>query len=268
MDSFERFNETSLPPKEAFYSSLKMEKVKDKDYEHAKRVWDKLGMQTTGQYHNVYIMLDTLLLADVFEEHRIMGFEKYGLDPAHYFTPPSFAWDRLLKMTQKELELLTEYDMHLFIERGTRGGISTVREKRHAKANNPYMVGYDKMKETSYIMYLDENNEYGRAMMQHLPTGNFWWLKRMPTEKEIMSWGEKRRTGAILEVDLEYPEELHDLHNGYPLAPERSKVPLSWHSEYQKTLARKLGLTEDKTEKLLLTLNNKTKYEDVASHSS
>ena len=61
-------------------------------------------------------------------------------------------------------------------------------------------------------------------------------------------------------MDLEYPEELHDLHNGYPLAPKRSKVPLSWHSEYQKTLAKELGLTEDKTEKLLLTLNNKTKY--------
>ena len=97
-------------------------------------------------------------------------------------------------------------------------------------------------------------------MMQHLPTGDFRWLKRMPTEKEIKSWGEKRSTGAILEVDLEYPKELHDLHNGYPLAPERSKVPLSWHSEYQKTLAKELGLTEDKTEKLLLTLNNKTKY--------
>ena len=182
MDSFERFNETSLPPKEAFYSSLKMEKVKDEDYEHAKRVWDELG-----QYHDVHLMLDTLLLADVFEEHRIMGFEKYGLDSAHYFTSASFAWDGLLKMTQKELELLTDYDMHLFIEKGMRGGISTVGEKRHAKANSPYMVGYDKTKETSYIVYLDENNEYGWAMMQHLPTGNFRWLKKMPTEKEIMS---------------------------------------------------------------------------------
>ena len=87
--------------------------------------------------------------------------------------------------------------MHLFIEKGMRGGISTVGEKRHAKANNPYMVGYDKTKETSYIMYLDENNEYGWAMMHYLPTGDFRWLKKMPTEKEIKSWGEKRRTGAL-----------------------------------------------------------------------
>ena len=146
--------------------------------------------------------------------------------------------------------------MHLFIEKGMRGGISTIRDKRYAKVNNPYMKNYDKVQRISYIMYLDENNEYGWAMMQHLPTSNFRWLKRMPIEKKIMSWGEKRRTGAILEVDLEYPEEPH---NGYPLTPEKTKVPLSWHPEYQKTLARKLGLTEDKTEKLLLTLNNKTK---------
>ena len=152
----------------------------------------------------------TLLLADVFEGYRQTAFGKYGLDPAHYFTTPGFAWDALLKMTRKELELFTDYDMHLFIEKGMRGGISTVGEKRHAKANNPYMVGYDKTKKTSYIAYLDENNEYGCAMMQHLPTGDFRWLKRMPTEKEIKSWGEKRRTGAILEVDLEYPKELHD----------------------------------------------------------
>ena len=202
MDSFERFNETSLPPKEAFYSTLKMEKVKDEDYEHANKVWERFGMETMGQYHDVYLLLKTLLLADVFESYRITAFKKYGLDPAHYFTTPGYAWDVLLKMTRKELELFIDYDMHLFIEKGMRGGISTVGEKRHAKANNPYMVGYDKTQKTSYIMYLAENNEYGWAMMQYLPTGNFRWLKRMPTEKEIMSWGERRRTGAILEVDL------------------------------------------------------------------
>ena len=136
----------SVAIKEAFYSSLKMEKVEDENYKHAKRVWDKLEMQTMGQYHDVYLMLDTLLLADVFEEHRIMGIENYGLDPAHYFTSPSLAWDGLMKMTQKELELLTVYDMHLFIEKGMRGGISTVGEKRHAKANNPYKAGHGKNK--------------------------------------------------------------------------------------------------------------------------
>ena len=140
-----------------------MEKVRDQDYEHAKKVWERFGMATMGQYHDAYLVMDTLLLADVFEGYRKTAFGKYGLDPAHYFTTPGFAWDALLKMTRKELELFTDYDMHLFIGKGMRGGISTVGEKRHAKANNPYMVGYDKMKETSYIMHLDESNEYGWA---------------------------------------------------------------------------------------------------------
>ena len=105
MDSFEKFNETSLLPKEVFYSTLKMEKVKDKDYEHAKRVWNEFGIQTMGQYHDLYLMMDTLLLVNVFDEHRIIGLEKYGLDPANYYTSPGFAWDALLTMTRKELEL-------------------------------------------------------------------------------------------------------------------------------------------------------------------
>ena len=121
MDSFERFNETSLAPKEAFYSTLKIEKVKDEDYEHAKKVWERFGMETMGQYHDAYLMMDVILLADVFEGYRRMGFERYGLDPAHHFTSPGFAWDALLKMTQKKPELLTDYDMHLFIEKGMRG---------------------------------------------------------------------------------------------------------------------------------------------------
>ena len=128
----------------------------------------------------------------MFESYRATVFKKYGLDPAHYYTTPGFAWDALLKMTRKELELFTDFDMHLFIKKGMRGSISTVGEKRHAKTNNPYMKTYDKAKKTSSIMYLDENNEYGWAMMQHLPTGNFRWLKRMPTEKEINAMGREK----------------------------------------------------------------------------
>ena len=144
-----------------------------------------------------------------------------------------------------------------------RGGISTVCEKRYAKANNKYMdeKSFDPDLALSYIIYLDANNQYGWAMNQPLPTSNFKWLKKMPTEKEIMSWKKDRKVGAILEVDLEYPEGLHDLYNGYPLAPERTKVPTTWHSEYQQRLAEELNISNDDTEKLLLTLNNKKNYE-------
>ena len=213
-----------------------------------------------GNYHDIYLVTDTLLLADVFESYGTMGFQKYGLDPAYYFTTPGFLWDALLKMTRIELELLTDYDMHLFIERGMRGGISTVGEKRHAKANNKYMKDHDQSKEFSYIIYLDANNQYGWAMSQCLLTGNFRWLEKMPTEKQIMSWKKDRKVGAILEVDLEYPEELHDLHNGYSLAPERSKVPATWLSECQQKLAKELDIANDEVEKLLLILKDKKNY--------
>ena len=149
--------------------------------------------------------------------------------------------------------------MCLFIEKGMRGGISTEMQ-RYAKANNPYLHDCDPDKETSYILYLGANNLYGWAMSQPLPVGNFRWMRTMPTEKQIMSWQVNRKKGFILEVDLEYPQELHDRRNNYPLAPETTQVPGNWYSPYRQELARRLCLTKDKTEKLLLTLRDKEKY--------
>ena len=146
--------------------------------------------------------------------------KKYGLDPAHYYSAPGLSWDAFLKKTGVELELLTDLDMHLFIERGMRGGISMVG-KRYAKANNPLVEGYNPDEPTNYITYLDANNLYGWAMSMHLPKSGFHWKCVMPTEEQItkMKWNAKK--GWILQVDLEYPEYLHDAHNGYPLAPEK-----------------------------------------------
>ena len=138
------------------------------------------------------------------------------------------------------------YTTYLFIEKGLRGGISMV-SKRFAKANNKYLQDYDPEQPTSFIQYLDANNLYGWAMSQPLPTGNFKWSKTYKTD------GAK---GYILEVDLEYPKELHESHNSYPLAPEKLKVPYEWMSPYQKSLA-----TPDVTaEKLIPNLRNKEKY--------
>ena len=143
MDSFESFNETKLPNRSAFYSTLKMEHITVEDFEHAKRVWKVFEHKDMGDYQDMYLRTDVLLLADVMEAYRQKCYTNYGLDPMHYLTTPGFAWDALPKMTKQELELLTDYDMQLFIEKGMRGGISTVGEKRHAKANNPYIKDYD-----------------------------------------------------------------------------------------------------------------------------
>ena len=132
MDSWSRFDETCLPPKEAFYSALVESNISDSDYEHAKNVWTTFGCQNLGDYHDLYLKTDVLLLADVFEIFRKTCMNQYGLDPAHYYSSPGLSWDALLKKTNVTLELLTDYDMHLFIEKGLRGGIS-MSSKRYVK---------------------------------------------------------------------------------------------------------------------------------------
>ena len=161
MDSWARFEETQLPPKEAFYSKLSDENINEADYANARQVWTTFGCKTLGDYSDLYCRTDVLLLADVFETFRKTCLRQYGLDPAHYYTAPGLSWDALLKKTGVGLELLKDYDQHLFVEKGMRGGISIV-SKRHAKANNPLVEGYDPEKPSRHFLYLDANNLAGR----------------------------------------------------------------------------------------------------------
>jgi hypothetical protein len=232
MDGFDRLEETSLPPKSKFFSSLTGEDISDTDYKRAKNVWNTFGMKTMRGYYDLYLKTDVLLLADIMENFGKVCRANYGLDPMWYYTAPGLAWDACLKLTEVELDLISDPDMYLLVERGIRGGISTIT-KRHAIANNKYMANYDPKKESKYLPYLDANNLYGWAMSQPLPIKNFEWMN----DSELEKWEEH---SCILEVDLEYPDDLHDLHNEYPLAPER--------------------ITVNKTEKLIPNLNNKVKY--------
>ena len=203
MDSIERFKETRLPPKESFYSSLNDEHISDEDYEHAKKVWNVFEMKSLEDYHELYNKTDTLLLADVFENIRNTCSSNYGLDPAHYYTSPGLAWDAALKMTEVKLELLSDVDMLLMIEKGIRGGVSMV-SKRFAKANDKYMgKKFNREKVSRFIQYLDANNLYGLAMSMKLPTHGFKWMNK----RELDVW---EKVPSILEVDLHYPERLHD----------------------------------------------------------
>ena len=217
-----------------------------------RRKCGKYSAAETSAIITIYV----LLLADVFENFRNVCLDKYGLDPAHYYSSPGLSWDALLKKTGVELELLTDLDMHLFIERGIRGGIS-MSSKRSAKANNP-LVGYDPRKPTNYITYLDANNLYGWAMSLPLPKSGFKWKRVMPTEKQIMKIKSHSKKGWILEVDLEYPEELHDYHNNYLLAPE--KTVITQMSDYQMRLRADLNINPPNSEKLMLTLEDKEKH--------
>ena len=120
MDSWERFNETSLPDKEPFYSNVNMEDIADVDYRHAKRIFKILRNKNLGDYHDLYVQSDTLLLADVFENIRNMCIKVYELDPAHFLSAPGLSWQARLKKIEVELELITDPDMSLMAEKGIR----------------------------------------------------------------------------------------------------------------------------------------------------
>ena len=241
MDSEEKFNDTKLPPREAFYSKLSGRGIKEKDYNHAWNVWNTFKMKNFKEYHELYNITDVLLLADVFENFRDLCLKIYGLDPVYYFTAPGLAWDACLKITGIGLELLSETNMLLMFEKGIRGGISII-SNRYGRANNKYTrKGFNKNKPSKYLMYLDANNLYGCAMSEKLPTHGFKWLTGGEMEKIYENRHNLNKMPCILEVDLEYPENLHDLHNDYPFCPEKVKC-------------------KNGVEKLIPNLRNKKKY--------
>ena len=224
MDNWDRFNETSLPSKESFYSNVNMEDIDDIDYRHSNNVFNKFKLNNLGDYHDLYMQSDTLLLADMFENFRDTCLKEYELDPAHFLSLSGLAWQACLKKTNIELELLTDYDMLLMAEKGIRGGICHSIQ-RYAKANNKYMKSYNKDEESSYIQYLDANNLYVWAMSKKLPTNRFKWLDTSETsnkinEEFIKNYNENDNKGYILEVDVKYPKRLHKLHSDLPFLPE------------------------------------------------
>ena len=167
-----RFNETLMPDKEAFYSSLNKENITDVDHRHAERVFKKSNNKNLGDYHDLYVQSDTLLLADVFENFRNMCTETYELDPDQFLSAPGLAWQACLKKAEVKLELLTKNDILLIVEKGIRGGICHAIHT-YSKSNNKYMKNYNKNKESSFVEYLDANNLYGWAMSEKLPVDGF-----------------------------------------------------------------------------------------------
>ncbi|KAJ8909922.1 hypothetical protein NQ315_017226 [Exocentrus adspersus] len=241
-DSMQKLEEKQLPSKEKFFNDLTNESLSDKDYERANKVWNTFKCETLGDYAYVYLKSDVLLLADVFENFRKVCLEQYKLDPAHYLTAPSLSWDAMLLYTRIELELLTDIDMLHFFRKGIRGGVSQC-SMRKAVANNKFLANYDPSKPDSYIMYLDATNLYGAAMKDHLPTGDFRWVNEQELENfNCLDVEDNSPKGYVLEVDLEYPQNLHDTHDQLPFCPEQFTPPNS------------------KLPKLIPNLHDETKY--------
>ena len=201
-------------------------------------------LEKLGDYHDLNVKSDTLLLADVFENFRDMCIKEYELDPAHFVSLTGLAWQACLKKTNIELELLTDYDMLLMVEKGIRGGICHSIH-RYAKANNKYMQNYNNNnEESSYIQYLDANNLYGWAMSKKLPVNGFRSFDsdniNEINEDFMKNYDENNDKDYILEVDVKYPKRLHELLSDLPFLSELMEV--------------------NKYKKLVCNLFNKKKY--------
>ncbi len=263
MTCWERFAETELPARAAFFNKLRNAECSEADYEHAQEVWHRFGCQTIGDYHELYLKADVMQLTDVFENFRNVCMKDYFLDPAHYISSPQLSWDAMLRQSAVELELISDPEMFKMIDGGIRGGVVMI-SKRFARANNKYLGAalHDASKPTTFINYVDANNLYGWAMSQTLPQHSFKWL--VESEWQHLDWTTltaDRATGYFVECDLDYPPELHHLHNDYPLAPERLEINAEMLSETQVRIRRKYSMNRgSSSSKLVPNLLNKRKY--------
>lgn len=297
MDTADKFEE-QLPTQEQFFSKLKGP-CSDEDYLFAQHVFSITKCRNMRDYHNIYVQVDTALLADIFENFRTGMMKTHALDPAYFKTLASFSWNCMLRCTKEcseckvpfetsrtvvgmyscprcgnlegeciKLDLLHDPDMYNMVELAKRGGLVTVGCQRHVKANNSHCEWFDPAKEKTCIRYFDANNLYGGMMIYRpLPYGNFQWVEReclWYDAEYLQSHTDEMlkddEVGFFLRVDLLYPNELHDEHKDHPLAAESFVVKEEMLSEWQKEQLKRLGLKFSETPRLCATLYDKKSY--------
>ena len=245
MENFEKFKENNLPDEKYIFNSLKNCSIWDEEYLRAIDISNIFNIKHLVEYHDLYLKTDVLLLCDVFEKFINVCLMDNGLDPCHYFSSPRLAWDAMLKMTGIKLEKINDVDMYLLLEKGMRGRISYI-SKRYSKSNDDIDV-----------MYLDMSNLYGWAMeCNYHPYEGFKWLNKF----DVFSIKENSNIGYILEVDLEYCKELHDIHNDYLLCPEHISINYDMLSNYCKNIVDKYNIKVVNNKKLIPNLYDKVKY--------
>ena len=201
-----------------------------------------------------------LLLASVFEAFRSVCYETYGVDCAHFYTASNLAGDVFLKVCRADLRFLTEHDHLHFVEGMIRGGMSSVYSQKYWKANNQYLDHHDKKQENSFIVNIDANNLY-RVILQNysLPLNDFKWADDSVDIPKLLLTEEDSEWSYLVEVDIAFPDELHDYFKDYPPAPSKEIVQITDLSTDQVEMMGKIGITSlPKGPKLIQSLQEKS----------
>ena len=254
-----------------YFSSLSLSMPAQEAMDHLYKVAKAFKLKNNRDLHDLYLKVDVMGLADVFEEFRTICLKDYELDPVGYLGLPGFGWDAMLKKTHVNLDLFSDPEMYQFCEAGKRGGISMAGH-RYCKANNPDLLpeapeehravheknvkrtldkstapkeylhwckanGYDAAKPTTWIYYIDANNLYGWAMCRKLPHKNFRWVETSEFDAFAAQDGDE---ACLVEVDLAYPDHLHNEHSNLPLAPELVTITEPMLSDYSLKTKRQM----------------------------
>ena len=232
-----------------FFNDLKNEMEPESVFNNALEIWNHFNCTNHGEFIDLYLKSDVMILADLFEKFRAVDLKHFEIDPCHCYSSPGLTWQAGLKYTGINLELLTNQEILLTFEEAIRGGISGIMGTRYAKADDNHK-----------LLYVDANNLYGWAMMECMPYEDFQIYEpdHEITKEIILSITDESQIGYFLEVDLDYPDTIKFKSQNFPFCPESLFIDDDELSDYQKSLL--LGKKRPKVNKLILTQKDKKKY--------
>ncbi|MEL7306377.1 MAG: endonuclease domain-containing protein [Pseudomonadota bacterium] len=260
LDSLDRLKESSLPPREAFKNDLTGDECSEDDYLFAQRAWQEFNCQQFEDFLLCYLKMDVLQLADIFEKFRETSLKHDKLDPVHFISLPGLSFSSAFKMTNERVDLIQDPEMYTLFERGIRGGMTFVN-KHIVRHEN---IDYNNELLTQHLAYIDQNNLYGSSLCKPLPHSEFSWVDDLTifTHDFILKLDEEGEWGYTLEIDLDYPANIHHKTIDFPLAPEQGEVTHDMFTPFMKTFHETLNGSKEfkSSRKLLLTQFNRERY--------